>query len=136
ADAERFVLYGCVTELLARTSEEQPVLIVLDDLHWADRATVQLLRQVASADQPMRVGVLGTFRDSEVGTDHPVSELLAALHRQGGAERIALRGFGDDELLALLETIAGHEMDDQGVALRDALLAETAGNPFFVAEIL
>jgi class 3 adenylate cyclase/tetratricopeptide (TPR) repeat protein len=135
-DAERYVLYGCVTDLLARVSAEQPVLIVLDDLHWADRATVQLLRQVASAEQPLRVGVLGTFRDSEIGTDHPVSELLAALHRTGGAERIALRGFGDDEVLALLETIAGHEMDDQGVALRDALLAETAGNPFFVAEIL
>jgi class 3 adenylate cyclase/tetratricopeptide (TPR) repeat protein len=136
ADAERFVLYGCVTDLLSRMSAEQPVLFVLDDLHWADRATVQLLRQVANAEQPMRVGVLGTFRDSEIGTDHPVSELLAALHREGGADRIALRGFGDDELLALLETIAGHDMDDQGVALRDALLAETAGNPFFVAEIL
>src|SRR6185369_11130775 len=45
-------------------------------------------------------------------------------------------GFDDDDLLHLLETVAGHEMDEQGVALRDALLAETAGNPFFVAEIL
>jgi class 3 adenylate cyclase len=136
ADAERFVLYGCVTDLLARLSAEQPVLIVLDDLHWADRATVQLLRHVAGADQPMRLGVIATFRDSDVGTDHPVSELLAALHRDGGAERITLHGLSDLDLLALLETIAGHEMDEQGVALRDALLAETAGNPFFVAEIL
>jgi class 3 adenylate cyclase/tetratricopeptide (TPR) repeat protein len=136
ADSERFVLYGCVTDLLARVSAERPVLIVLEDLHWADRATVQLLRQVATADQAMRVGVLATYRDSEIGTTRPLSELLAALHREGGTERLALRGFGRDELLALLETIAGHEMDDQGVALGDALLAETAGNPFFVAEIL
>jgi class 3 adenylate cyclase/tetratricopeptide (TPR) repeat protein len=135
-DTERFVLYGCVTDLLTRVSAEQPVLIVLDDLHWADRATVQLLRHVSTVDAPMRVAVLGTFRDSEITTDHPLTELLAALHRESVAERIALRGFGDDELLTLLETIAGHEMDEQGVALRDALLAETAGNPFFVAEIL
>ena len=82
-DADRFVLYGCVSDLLTRVSAEQPVLVVLDDLHWADRATVQLLRYVATAEQPMRVGVLGTFRDSEIGTDHAVSELLAALHREG-----------------------------------------------------
>ncbi len=135
-DSERFVLYGCVTDLLARVSATQPVLVVVDDLHWADRATVQLLRHVATTDQRMRVGVLGTFRDSDIGTDHPVSELLAALHREGGAQRIALHGFSDVDLLALLETVAGHAMDDDGVALRDALLAETAGNPFFVAEIL
>jgi tetratricopeptide (TPR) repeat protein len=136
ADTERFVLYGCVTDLLARLSADQPVLIVLDDLHWADRATVQLLRHIANNEQTMRIGVLGTFRDSDIGTDHPVSELLAASHREGGAERIALHGLSDLDVLALLETIAGHEMDEQGVALRDALLAETAGNPFFVAEIL
>ena len=136
ADGERFVLYGCVTDLLARATADQPLLIVLDDLHWADRATVQLLRQVATADQSMRLGVLGTFRDSEIGSDHPVSELLAALHREGGAVRISLSGLSDLDLLALLETVAGHEMDEEGVALRDALLAETAGNPFFVAEIL
>ena len=136
ADTERFVLYGCVTDLLARVASEQPLLIVLDDLHWADRATVQLLRHVATSTEPMRVGVLGTFRDSEIGVGHPVSELLAALHREGGAERIGLSGLDDLDLLALLETTAGHAMDDEGVALRDALLAETAGNPFFVGEIL
>jgi class 3 adenylate cyclase len=135
-NSERFVLFGCVTDLLARASVERPVLVVLDDLHWADRASVLLLRQVASAEQPMRVGVLGTFRDSEIGTDHPVAELLAGLHREGGAERIVLSGLDDLDLLALLEMIAGHEMADDGIALRDALLAETAGNPFFVGEIL
>jgi tetratricopeptide (TPR) repeat protein len=136
ADSERFVLYGCVTDLLARVSQTQPALFVLDDLHWADRATVQLLRHVATTDTPMRVAMLGTFRDSEVAAGDPVSELLAALHREGGAERIALRGFTDLDLLALMEAVAGHEMTDDGVALRDAVLAETAGNPFFVGEIL
>lgn len=135
-ETDRYVLYGCVTDLLTRVSVDVPVLIVLDDLHWADRATVQLLRHLAMADTLNGLGVLGTFRDSEVTTEHPLTELLAALHREDCGERIALRGLGDDELLALLEGIAGHGMDDAGVALRDAILAETAGNPFFSVEIL
>jgi class 3 adenylate cyclase/tetratricopeptide (TPR) repeat protein len=136
ADTERFVLFGCVVDLLARASDEHPVLFVLDDLHWADRGSVQLLRHVVNSDEALRVGILGTFRDSEITTDHPLSDFLAALHRQNRGVRIPMHGFNDDDLLRLLETIAGHEMDEQGVALRDALLAETAGNPFFVAEIL
>src|SRR6476661_9353810 len=136
ADTERFVLFGCVVDLLARVSAEFPVLVMLDDLHWADRGSVQLLRHVVASDDAMRVGVLGTFRDSDITTDHPLTDFLAALHRENRGVRIGLRGFDDNDLLHLMETIAGHEMDDQGVALRDALLAETAGNPFFVAEIL
>ena len=136
AESERFALFECVVDLLERTAAEYPVLLVLDDLHWADRPTIQLLRHVVLADRPMALGILGTFRDSDITVDHPLSELLAALHRESGTIRLPLRGLGDDDVLQLLETIAGHEMDEQGVALRDALLAETAGNPFFVAEIL
>jgi tetratricopeptide (TPR) repeat protein len=80
--------------------------------------------------------VIGTFRESDVGTDHPLVDALALLHRESGVERVALRGLGDDELLTLLETTAGHAMAEEGVALRDALLAETDGNPFFVGEML
>ena len=58
-DGERFVLFGCVTDLLGRLSGEEPVLVVLDDLHWADRASVQLLRHVVTAELPMRAGRAG-----------------------------------------------------------------------------
>ena len=136
AESERYLLFGAVVDLLARVSASAPVVLVLDDLHWADRPTVQLLRHVVSADAPLRLFVIGTFRDSDVGTDHPLAEALAALHRESGVERLALRGLGDDELLTLLETTAGHAMAEEGVALRDALLAETDGNPFFVGEML
>ena len=130
------MLFGCVIDLLERASNELPALIILDDLHWVDRPSVQLLRQLATTDRPVRVGILATFRDSEVGAEHPVTELLAALHRQGDTLRINLHGLSDLDLLALLERIAGHEMDEGGIALRDAVLAETNGNPFFVVEIL
>ena len=136
AESERYLLFGAVVDLLARVSALAPIVLVLDDLHWADRPTVQLLRHVVSADAPLRLFVIGTFRDSDVDPDHPLAEALAALHRESGVERLALGGLGDDELLALLETRAGHAMPDEGVALRDALLAETDGNPFFVGEML
>ena len=136
AESERYLLFGAVVDLLARVSALAPVVLVLDDLHWADRPTIQLLRHVVSADAPLRLFVIGTFRESDIGTDHPLAEALAALHRESGVERLALRGLGDDELLVLLETTAGHAMADEGVALRDALLAETDGNPFFVGEML
>ena len=103
SDAERFVLYGCVTDLLARVSVQLPVLVVLDDLHWADRPSLQLLRHVVTAEPPMRVEVLGTFRDSDISAGDPLSDLLAALHRDGCVERIALTGLNDLDVLSLLE---------------------------------
>ena len=135
-ESERYLLFGAVVDLLARASALAPVVLVLDDLHWADRPTLQLLRHIVSADTSLCVLAIGTFRESDISSEHPLSETLAALHREAGVERLPLRGLGDDELLALLETAAGHEMTEDGVALRDTLLAETEGNPFFVGEML
>ena len=135
-ESERYLLFGAVVDLLARVSAIGPVVLLLDDLHWADRQTIQLFRHVVLADALLRLLVIGMFRESDVGTGHPLAEALAALHRESGVERLALRGLGDDELLALLEITAGHEMTEEGVTLRDALMDETEGNPFFVGEML
>ncbi len=135
-ESERFVLFGCVTDLLMRAAAIDPVVLVLDDLHWTDRQSLHLLRHVVTSGEPMRLVVIGTFRDSEVQDGDPLSDLLAVFHRESGVQRIPLTGFGDQDLLELLERTAGHEMDDDGLGLRDAVLAETAGNPFFVGEIL
>ena len=136
AEAERYLLFGDAIDLLARVSERAPVVLILDDLHWADKPSLQLLRHLVASTEPLHVLIVATFRESDVGADHPLSDALAALHRERGVERISLRGLDDADLLALLEATAGHEMDDDGVALRDALASETDGNPFFVTEIL
>ena len=135
-DSERFVLLGCVVDLLERASADTPLLIVVDDLHWTDRQTVQVLKHVTTSAVQAPVMIVGTFRDTDIADGDPMSELLAAFHRVGTVERITLRGLGDAELLELLEYTAGHTMDDAGIALRDAVLAETDGNPFFVNEVL
>jgi class 3 adenylate cyclase len=136
ADAERYGLFAAVIELLAAVSHDAPMVLVLDDLHWADRPTTELLRHLGTSDVPMRVLVVGTFRDADIGPSHPLTDTLAAFHRDEASTRIVLRGLADTELLELMEQSAGHELDEDGLTLRDALLAETDGNPFFVVEIL
>ena len=89
-------------------SQHQPVVLVLDDLQWADKASLQLLRHVIAADQPMRLLVLGTYRDSELSRSHPLLETLAALHRQHGVARIELTGLDDTGVVSLMEAAAGH----------------------------
>ena len=111
-------------------------MVQLDDLHWADAGTVDLLRHLLSVNRRLPVLIVGTFREAEVGPDDPLAAALAAFHRELGVTRLPLRGLDDNELLDFLELIAGHEMEEDGVVLRDALLAETDGNPFFVGELL
>ena len=136
ADTERYQLFAAVVGLLVMASQHQPVVVVLDDLQWADKASLQLLRHVIAADQPMRLLVLGTYRDSELSRSHPLLETLAALHRQHGVARIELTGLDDTGVMSLMEAAAGHTLDDAAVRLAHAVHRETDGNPFFVTEVL
>ncbi len=133
-DRPRF--FAAVVDLLSKASQRTPVVVLLDDLHWADAGTVELLRHLLSANRRLSVMIVGTFRDADVGPDDPLAAALAALHREQGVTRLPLRGLDDSELMDFLELMAGHELEDDGLALRDALLAETDGNPFFVGELL
>ena len=135
-EGERLNLFAAVAALLRQLGEEQPVFVVLDDLQWADRPTLALLRHLLNASNAGRLMVAGTFRDSEVDDQHPLADLLAALHRNDEADRVALAGLGDDELVAMLQLAAGHALPDEGVELAHALGRETNGNPFFTIEIV
>ena len=68
-------------------SDSDPVVLVLDDLQWADTGSLLLLRHLATADLPMRVLILGTYRDSELSRPHPLRDTLGALRRQHGVSR-------------------------------------------------
>ena len=96
SDTERFLLFAAVVSLLAKVSEHQPVVLVLDDLQWADKGSLLLLRHLTTAEQAMRVLTLGTYRDSELSRSHPLLDTLAALHRQNGVSRIELAGLDDN----------------------------------------
>jgi len=134
-DAERWMLYGAVMALFERAAADAPVVLIVDDLHWADRPTLQLLRHIAG-NCTGRLLVLATYRDAELSSSHPLTDTLAALSREQSAVRLSLSGLEDDEVVSFVEAAAGQTLDDAGVGLAHALYQETDGNPFFMAEVL
>ncbi len=136
SDSERFLLFAAVVGLLATASADQPVVLVLDDLQWADQASLLLLRHLGAAEQAMRVLILGTYRDDELSHAHPLLEAIATLHRQRGISRIELPGLDDTGVVTLMEATAGYTLDDAALSLAHAVFRETDGNPFFVGELL
>jgi class 3 adenylate cyclase/tetratricopeptide (TPR) repeat protein len=136
ADTERYLLFAAVIGLLVMVSQQQPVVLVLDDLQWADKASLQLLRHLIGSEQAMRVWVLGTYRENELSRAHPFLETLAALHRHRAVTRLELTGLDHTGVLALMEADAGSPLDDTAAGFAHAVYRETDGNPFFVSELL
>ena len=136
-ETERYRLFDALAAWLADVSAEAPVLLVLDDLHWAAKPTLLLLRHVLRFPEPLRLLVVVTYRDSDIGRGHPMSDLLAELRRDGGVERLSLSGLDTPGVSAFLEAAAGHRLDDEEAAELPAVVwRETEGNPFFVGEVL
>src|SRR3954447_12885269 len=123
-EEERLRLFDAVADLLATAAAERPLLIVLDDLHWADASSLALLGHVAGAARGARVLLAGASR-----ADEPPA--LDALERDPRFERIELAGLGADDLRALVPSGAS-----VGQASLQAIHARTAGNPFYVAELV
>ena len=134
-ETERYRLFDAVAAWLAAASADEPLLLVLDDLQWAAKPTLLLLRHVVRAGAG-RVLVLGTYRDTELTHDHPLVELVADLRRQGVVERLALTGLDDVGVRTIVEQASGQTLDKVGLALARAVYEETEGNPFFVREVL
>jgi class 3 adenylate cyclase len=134
-ETERYRLFDAVAAWLSATSLEAPLLLVLDDLQWAAKPTVLLLRHVVRASEAHLL-LLGTYRDTELSHDHPLVELVGDLRRLSGVGRVSLSGLDDVGVAALVEQASGRTLDDEGVALARAIYEETEGNPFFVREVL
>ena len=132
-DEERFRLLDAVSQFVIALAERAPVVLVLDDLHWADRGTIAMLRHVARFAPKHRVLILGAYRDVELDRQHPLSDALAQLRREAEYERIMLKGLARDDVGAMLQTIAEQEVN---AALVQAISDETDGNPFFIREVL
>ena len=134
-ETERYLLFEAVVNLLALAAERQPLVLVLDDLHWADRNTLSLVRHLVQSSAT-RILVVGLYRGSDLGPAHPLHDVVAALHREADCERLVLSGLDEDELVALLEVAADQPLAVEGRQLARALLQETDGNPFFVLQIV
>lgn len=138
-EEDRKRLFDAVSTFLINASKATPLILVLDDLHWADRPTLAMLQHLARRLRASRVLVIGTYRDMELDRRHPLSESLAVLRRDPGFERILLRGLSAENVLKLFHAEAqGMPMgdDDQATRLAAAVHRETEGNPFFIESVL
>jgi class 3 adenylate cyclase/tetratricopeptide (TPR) repeat protein len=131
-EQERHYLFNSVREFLARAGRAQPLLLLLDDLHWADDSTLLLLQHIAQQLREVPVLILGTYRDVELDVGRPLARALEELLRQRLAHRIALRRLPQDGVAAMLRALSGQEPP---APLVQAVYAETEGNPFFVEEV-
>jgi predicted ATPase len=131
---ERLRLYEALTQFLLGLSRQNPVLLILDDLHWADHDSLGLLRSLARFVPRSRLLVLGTYRDVEVdlAREHPLTELLAGLHREAAYQHIVVRGLSLPEVADFLAHWAGQPLP---AGLVEAIYAQTGGNPFYVREV-
>ncbi|WP_442930203.1 ATP-binding protein [Micromonospora sp. LH3U1] len=130
ADREAFALYDAVTAALVAVSQHRPVVVVLDDLHWADPASLRLLSFTAQHAWFERLLLIGTYRDAEVESgEHPLRPLLMPLVAK--ATTITLTGLSRDEVAALMARTAGREPD---AGLVDEVHRRTGGNPFFIEQ--
>lgn len=129
------VVIDAVIALLALHASEHPLIVVLDDVHWIDPASLVLLRRVADATPP-GVSIIATYRDTDLDRMHPLSAVLADLRRVDGMRRVALPGLDATAIEQYLTAAAGHALDADGLRLASAVQAGTAGNPLFVGEML
>jgi class 3 adenylate cyclase len=135
-ETERYLLFNAVAGLLGEVAETVPLCVVLDDLHWADAQSLALLKHLLRSGEQGSLQVIVTYRDSDLGKDHPLTAVLADLRSLQGVQRIALHGLGADEVAEIVTAVAGHELEADGIELAAQIAQETDGNPFFVGEIL
>ena len=135
-ETERYRLFDAVAAWLSAASETEPVLFVVDDLHWATKPTLLLLSHLIRSDEDLRLLLVVTFRDTPLDMTADLSDLVVELLRQPGVERIRLPGLDETGVGALMEAQAGHALDDEGWTLARIVHGGTAGNPFYVREML
>jgi len=135
-ETERYRLFDAVAAWLGALSEPGGVLLVLDDLHWAEKPTLLLLRHLIRSAEPMRLFVIGTYRDTDLDRARPLANLLADFHREGGVERLDLSGLDVEGINELLLKAADERTDMRAAQLAQMLWNETEGNPFFIQEII
>jgi hypothetical protein len=136
ADSERFGLFEAVASFLIELGVGAPVLLVLDDLHWADMATLLLVRHLARHADLAGLVLLATCRD-EMSSPTPFADAVIALDHEQTLTRIRLSGLTDADVTALLESrTSGGRPDSRTLALARTLCEGTEGNPFFIGEML
>jgi DNA-binding NarL/FixJ family response regulator len=130
--SDRATLLEAVRSALARTADDNALVVVLDDLHWSDAATLDLLAGLADSLDELPIAVVATYRSDGLPRDHGIRRLRNELRRAGRLDELVLEPFGQDDTRVLLAGVLG---GPPAPSLVRAVHDRTAGVPFYIEEL-
>jgi len=133
-EQDRIRLYEAVTQFLISICSEKPLLLLFDDMHWADQASLGLLEHLVMGSSNFRVLTLVGYRTEDVSTDRPLSKMLMKLNRERVLENVSVKNLNSGETTELIKQTFGEPIVSPEFA--DLIYNRTGGNPFFVEEVL
>ncbi len=131
-DTERSRLFEGVVQFLVALSHQRPLVLFIDDLHWADQATLALLQYLARHVTRERILLIGAYRTEDL--NEPLTNAMRSLKQEGVLSRITLRRLTLEDVTTLIREMAG--MESGGEKFSRRLHQETEGNPFFISEVI
>jgi class 3 adenylate cyclase len=132
-EQERFRLYDAVDRAVMEIAGGEPLVLLLDDLHWADKASLLLLRHLLRSPAPAPILFVGTYRETDLARTHPLAEMLGDFRRAPSFLHVHIGGLSADNTASLIDAWAGHGTPAN---FAEAVHAATEGNPFFIQEVL
>lgn len=132
-EQDRRYLHDGVRAFLERLAERRTLLLVVDDMHWADEPSLQLLHYLTQRVRDTRMVVIGTYRHTDLGPERPLERLLPTLVREAGPNDIRLNRLSPDSVNAMLRAYGSAEPPGRVSRL---IFSETEGNPLFVEQVV
>ena len=129
----RFRLFDAITTFLKNAAQGKPLMLVLDDLQWADRSSLLILEFLAREIGASRLLLVGTFRDVDLPPEHPLAQSLDALDQERLLQRVILGGHSRSDVARFIEVTAGVTPPEEFV---EAVHTQTEGNPLFITEVV
>jgi tetratricopeptide (TPR) repeat protein len=133
AEQARFRLFDSITTFLRNAAASRPLLLILDDLQWADEPSLRLLQYLAGEISESHIFVVGTYRDVDLGRGHPLTRTLAEIARAGAGDQMRLAGLSREDVHRYIELTSGLQPPEP---LVQRIWDKTEGNPFFVIETI
>lgn len=131
-EQSRRILFNAVLELIGRTALNTPMVLLLEDLHWADEGTLSLVNHLSRSIPKVPVMVIGTYRDNDLDPGGSLARTLDELIHLHLVERIFLRGLPQNDVAEMIRALSGRNPPEALVRL---ICSNTEGNPFFVEEL-
>jgi pimeloyl-ACP methyl ester carboxylesterase len=133
SNSERYRVYDAFADMLAKACDFQPVLLILEDLHWAENETLLLLKHIARTTLQSSLLILATYRDTELPRTHPLIGTLSGLRRGRKFRKVSLTGLVAKDVGHMIDAWVGLDAPPDVI---NGVHEQTGGNPFFIEEIL